>query len=105
MGVIGTFGGYWLYRTLAAMLGGEEKSRFPAAAIAAWCAVEVAAIVCAFQLAISDTTSLGTALVAMAGWHVLIGAGEALITVAALSFIANSRRDLLTVRDAARQPA
>ncbi len=100
MGIVGTFGGYWLYRTLAAALGGEEKSRLPAAAVAAWVAVVVAAIICAFQLAASDTTSLGAALIAMVGWHVLIGIGEALITVGALTFIAASRRDLLQLRDA-----
>ncbi len=100
MGIIGTFGGYWLYRTIAATLGGEEKMRLPAAAVAAYTAVVVAAIVTAFELYISDTTSLGTALVAMIGWHLLIGVGEALITVGALSFIAASRRDLLQLRDA-----
>lgn len=99
MGIIGTFGGYWLYRLVAAALGGEEKGRLPAAAIAAWSAVVAAAVLTAFQLAFSDTTSLATALVAMVGWHVIIGVGEAVITVGALSFIAASRADLLRLRD------
>lgn len=97
MGVIGTFGGYALYRALLPLLGGEEKGRLVAAGIAAWASVFVASILAAFQLAVSDTTDLGTALVAMAGWHTLIGLGEALITVAALSFIGASRPDLLTL--------
>ena len=100
MGIIGTFGGYYVYRTLAATLGGEDKMRLPAAAVAAWLAVVIAAILTSLELWVSDTTSLGTALVAMVGWHVVIGVGEALITVAALSFIAASRSDLLRVRDA-----
>lgn len=99
MGIIGTFGGYWLYRTIAAVLGGEQKGRLPAAAVAGWCSVVAAAVLTAFQLAISDTTSLATALVAMVGWHVIIGVGEAVITVGALSFIAASRADLLRLRD------
>lgn len=99
MGIIGTFGGYWLYRLVAAALGGERKARLPAAAIAAWSAVVAAAVLTAFQLAFSDTTSLATALVAMVGWHVIIGVGEAVITVGALSFIAASRADLLRLRD------
>lgn len=99
MGIIGTFGGYWLYRTIAAVLGGEQKGRLPAAAVAAWCSVVAAAGLVAFQLAISDTTSLPTALVAMVGWHVIIGVGEAVITVGALAFIAASRADLLRLRD------
>ena len=100
MGIIGTFGGYWLYRSIAGALGGEEKGRLPAAAVAAWASVVIASIICAFQLSASDTTSLGSALVAMVGWHLIIGVGEALITVGALSFIAASRSDLLLLRDA-----
>jgi ABC-type Co2+ transport system permease subunit len=34
----------------------------------------------------------------MVGVHVFIGIGEALITVAALAFIAGTRRDLLELR-------
>ena len=74
--------------------------RLPAAAVAGWLSVVVASVLTAFELAASDTTSLGAALVAMVGWHVLIGVGEALITVGALSFIAASRSDLLQLRDA-----
>jgi hypothetical protein len=39
----------------------------------------------------------------MIGVHALIGIGEALITVAALAFIAATRADLFRMRDA--QPA
>lgn len=99
MGIVGTLGGYALYRTLAAALGGELKARLPAAAIAAWVSVEAAAILAAVQLSVSGTTALGPALVAMAGWHALIGVGESFITVAALSFIAASRADLLELRN------
>ncbi|GIW18485.1 MAG: cobalamin biosynthesis protein CbiM [Tepidiforma sp.] len=100
MGLIGTFGGYAVYRAIAAVLGGEAKGRLPAAAVAAWLSVVAAAVVCSFQLAASGTTSLEAALVAMVGWHVLIGIGEAIITVGALAFIQASRADLLTLRDA-----
>ena len=105
MGIIGTFGGYYLYRTLAGALGGEQKMRLPAAAIAAYTSVVVSAFICAIELWLSDTTSLWTAVTAMVGWHLIIGIGEALITVGALSFIAASRADLLRVRDARPQAA
>lgn len=95
MGIIGTFGGYAVYRALATVLGGVENGRLPAAALAAWLSVCAASILVAFQLAVSDTADLRTTLIAMVGWHVLIGVGEALITVAALSFIGASRPDLL----------
>ena len=100
MGIIGTFGGYYVYRSLAAALGGERTMRLPPAAVAGRLSAAVASVLTAFELAASDTTSLGAALVAMVGWHVLIGVGEALITVGALSFIAASRSDLLQLRDA-----
>ncbi|MCL6643966.1 MAG: energy-coupling factor ABC transporter permease [Dehalococcoidia bacterium] len=100
MGIIGTMGGYWVYRAIAGALGGETKGRLPAAAVAAWLSVVAAAVVASFQLAFSDTTSLGAALVAMVGWHVLIGIGEAIITVGALGFIQAARADLLTLREA-----
>ena len=49
----------------------------------------------ALELGVSGTTACGVALPAMVGVHVLIGIGEALITVAALAFIAVTRPDLL----------
>lgn len=97
MGVVGTLGGYALYRALAAVLGGERRARIPAAAVAAWCAVVGGATLTALQLGISGTTPLSLALPAMVGAHVLIGIGEALITAAALAFIAATRADLFEI--------
>ena len=54
----------------------------------------------ALELAVSGTTPLQIALPAMVGVHVVIGIGEALITAAALAFIAATRADLLHLRDA-----
>jgi cobalt/nickel transport system permease protein len=100
MGVVGTLGGYALYRALTSLPGGESRWRLPAAAIAAWFAVVAGSISMALQLAASGTTELGLALPAMAGVHALIGLGEAAITVGALAFVAVTRPDLLLVRDA-----
>lgn len=100
MGVIGTLGGFYVYRALVRVFGGEDKARIPAAGIAAWLAVVVGAISMAAQLALSETTPLSLALPAMVGVHVLIGIGEAAITMAALGFIAATRADLLRLRDA-----
>ena len=101
MGIVGTFGGYYVYRLIAGLLGGEERGRLPAAAIAGWLSVVAAAVLLSFQLAASDTSSLAVALPAMGGVHALIGIGEAVITAAALSFIAVTRADLFRLRDAA----
>lgn len=95
MGLIGTFGGYYLYRAIRLAIGRNKLSGMAiGAAIAAWFSVVVAAIICAVQLALSGTVPLGVALPAMATWHVLIGIGEALITVVALNFIWRTRADL-----------
>jgi cobalt/nickel transport system permease protein len=95
MGLIGTFGGYYLYRTIRFAIGRDKLSATVIGiAITAWTSVVVAAIVCAFELAFSGTVPLPVALAAMASWHVLIGIGEALISVVVVSFIWRSRPDL-----------
>ena len=58
MGVIGTLGGYVVYRALARILGGERRGRVPAAAIAAWLAVVTGAVAMALQLATSGFIAL-----------------------------------------------
>jgi len=100
MGIVGTLGGYAVYRGVAAVLGGEERGRLPAAAIAAWVSVVAGALSMALQLGASGVTPLELALPAMLGVHALIGIGEALITVAALAFIGVTRADLFRLRDA-----
>jgi cobalt/nickel transport system permease protein len=100
MGIAGTLGGYALYRGLCALFGGEERGRLPAAGIAAWASVVAGAVAMALQLGASGVVPLELTLPAMVGVHVLIGIGEALITVAALGFIAVTRADLFRLRDA-----
>ena len=99
MGIVGTLGGYALYRAIAALLGGEARGRLPAAAVAAWASVVGGALTMTVQLGASGTVPFELALPAMLGVHVLIGIGEALITVAALAFIGVTRADLFRLRD------
>jgi cobalt/nickel transport system permease protein len=100
MGIIGTLGGYAVYRGLCGVLGGEQRARIPAAGIAAWLSVFLAAGAMALELGLSGTTDLVVALTAMLSIHALIGIGEALITMAALGFIKVTRPDLFGLRDA-----
>ncbi|MBW4522286.1 MAG: cobalt transporter CbiM [Scytolyngbya sp. HA4215-MV1] len=96
MGLIGTFMGYYLYRTLRYSLGGDTwRAMSVSTVIAAWTSVFVASVVCALQLALSGTVPLPVALTAMAGWHVLIAIGEAFITLIAVGYIWRTRPDLL----------
>jgi cobalt/nickel transport system permease protein len=64
-------------------------------AIASWLSVVVAAAICAILLAISDTVPLAVAMTAMLTWHLMIGIGEAMITVAVVSFLWRTRPDLI----------
>jgi cobalt/nickel transport system permease protein len=98
MGIIGTLGGYWIYRTIATVLGGEDRARIPAAGIAGWLSVVLGSTAMALELAASGTSPLELVLPAMVGVHVFIGIGEGLITAAALAFIAATRPDLLDLR-------
>jgi cobalt/nickel transport system permease protein len=95
MGLIGTFGGYFLYRAIRNMVGHDSWRGMAAGlAVAAWCSVMVAAIVCAVQIGASGFVSLPVALSAMSFWHLFIGIGEALISVATASFIWRTRPDV-----------
>lgn len=95
MGLIGTFGGYYLYRAIRFTVGRNKISGVAiGASIAAWVSVVVASIAASIQLALSGTVPLSVALTAMVSWHLLIGIGEALITVVALSFVWRTRPDL-----------
>ncbi len=96
MGVLTAFTGYLVYVLVKQLLGTSQTSMVIAGVIGAWLSVEVGAIATAVQLAVSGTSPLNIALPAMVGVHALIGIGEALITVGALTLIARTRPDLLT---------
>jgi cobalt/nickel transport system permease protein len=95
MGLVGTFAGYYLYKAIRFAIGRNKLSGMVVgAAVAAWTSVMVGSLLCAIQLAISGTVPLSVALAAMATWHVIIGIGEAVITVIALTFIWRTRPDM-----------
>jgi cobalt/nickel transport system permease protein len=104
MGIVGTIGGYAIYASLCRFLGGEERGRLPAAAVAAWSAVMLGAAATSMELAASGTSPLAVVLPAMLGTHALIGVGEAVITVGALALLRTARPDLLELRRAAPSP-
>jgi cobalt/nickel transport system permease protein len=96
MGLIGTFGSYYLYKAIRNVLGYHSlRGMTVAVAIAAWTSVVVAALICAIQLALSGTVPLNVAIPAMLSWHFLIGIGEAVITVLAVTYIWRTRPDLI----------
>ncbi len=102
MGIIGTLGGTLIARALALALGGGRSARIAAAGVAGWLSVMAGAGITAMQLGLSGTTDISVGLPAMLGVHVFIGVGEALITVAALTFIATTAPDLLSAEPTVR---
>jgi cobalt/nickel transport system permease protein len=95
MGLIGTFGGYYLFSTIRNSIGRDKlQGMVVGTAIAAWVSVVVASMVCALELALSGNVPLNVAFIAMVSWHLLIGIGEALITVSTVTFIWRTRPDL-----------
>ncbi len=95
MGLIGTLGGYWLYRQIRFAIGRNGwTGMLTGTVIASWFSVVLGAIATALQLSWSGTVSLDLALPAMLGWHIQIGVGEALLTLLAVSVVWGWRPDL-----------
>jgi cobalt/nickel transport system permease protein len=99
MGIVGAVGGWLLFRALRAILPRSRWGFLASAGAASWVAVVVASAICAGELAWSGTYPLRVALPAMAGVHALIGIGEAVITIAALSSVLAVRPDLVAEWD------
>jgi len=94
MSFIGAVGGYYIYSFIRKLIG-DKKGIVIAAGISAWLSVILASSMCAVELAISGTSPLNIALPAMAGVHVLIGIGEAVITCLVVGFVVKVRPDLI----------
>ncbi|GAB4543476.1 MAG: energy-coupling factor ABC transporter permease [Anaerolineales bacterium] len=92
MGIVTAVIGYGLYR-------GAEKQTKPiklaVTGFAAWLSVMAGALLTSLEIWLSGNASLLVILPSMLFVHTFIGIGEALITVAALSFILQTRPDLL----------
>jgi cobalt/nickel transport system permease protein len=94
MGVVGSMGGYLLFRLLRRLLPGRRGTLLNAF-LTAWVVVVAAASLASVEIALSGTVPLRAVLPAMAGVHLFIGVGEGLITAAALAFVLKVRGDLV----------
>ena len=97
MGLVGVFVGYAGFRVALAVLPRRVESVAPAAAFGALLSVPTAAAAFAGLFAIGGTAPVATGdvLVAMVGWHTVIGAGEAVITGLVVAAVAGVRPDLV----------
>ncbi len=95
MGVVGVAVSYFTYRTVQGLAKGRSWGPFAGAAASGWLSIVIASLACALQLALSRPSIAGLTIPAMAGIHMLIGIGEAAITVGAVAFLYATRRDLV----------
>lgn len=101
MGILTVMIGYGLYATVA----GQQRKGVQVAVIgvASWLSVMASALVASIQIWLSGTSPARIVFPAMLTVHALIGVGEALITVAAFSFIRQVRPDIIEKKQAAVQ--
>jgi cobalt/nickel transport system permease protein len=105
MGVVGGLGAGLVLAAGRRVLPGTQTAFLGLVGIAAWLAVMAGAAATAVELGLSGTVPLGTVLPAMLGVHAVIGAGEAVITVAAVSAVLATRPDVLPARRSRPVPA
>jgi cobalt/nickel transport system permease protein len=93
MGIVGGVGGYYVYRALAGVFGARAK--FLAVAAAAWCGTVMSAVATAGELSLSGVVPWSVGVLAMAGVHMVMGVGEALITTLVVLAIDRTRPEIL----------
>jgi cobalt/nickel transport system permease protein len=92
MGLVTSAIGYGFYRSTMNL---SKPAKLSVAGFSAWLSVMAGALFTAVEIWLSGNAQLGIILPAMLIVHALIGFGETLITVAAVSFILQTRPDLL----------
>ncbi len=97
MGVVAVWVGYGVFRGSLALLPRRLASVPVAAGIGALVSVPAAALAFVGLYAVGGAAPIpvGTLAATMGGWHVLIGLGEAAITLLAVSSIVAARPDLV----------
>jgi cobalt/nickel transport system permease protein len=95
LAVIAPLVAYGVYRAVRAAAGEGLQGTLLAAGFAAWCSTVAASLACAVQLAASGIVGWGTVLAAMGGVHMIIGIGEAVITMLIVAVVARARPELL----------
>jgi len=94
MGVIGSAGGYAIYRAVR-LIFRNESGRLLSLMVAAWGSTVIAAACCAGELAWSGTVPWALAFPAMTDLHMLIAVGEAVISALVFAAIAAARPDIV----------
>ncbi len=94
MGIIGSGLGYVIYDRIRKLIP-DNKGILTGTAIASWLTVVIASFACALELGFSGLVKFKVVIPAMVGVHILIGIGEAIITVLVIGIILKLRPDLI----------
>ena len=98
MAIVAVISAYLVYKLITRF----SKSRavfYCAVAFSSWFSVVVASIFTSIELAVSGIYTLGLALSSMVIIHMVIGLGEAAITVIIIAFIDKIKPDLIFTRN------
>ncbi len=97
MGVIGGFVGYYVYLGIRKLVRKGNWGIRIGAAVGSYLAIVLAALACGLEIGWSYTFPYGVqyTVPAMVGWHLIIGVGEAIITVVVIEYVLRVRPDLL----------
>ncbi len=104
LAVIAPLVAYGVYRFIRSVAGEGQQATLLAAGFAAWCSTMAAALACATQLAASGVVAWGTVLAAMGGVHMVIGLGEAVITMLIVAVVVRARPELVASAVPPSQP-
>lgn len=91
MALVGSWCAFFIFK----FLGRFIRSDAIAIGIAAWLSVVLSSSACAFELWLSGNVPLKLVLPLMVGIHSLIGVGEALVTIVAISFVRRIRPHII----------
>lgn len=97
IGIVAVLVGWWVFRAVVGLLPARRWATPTAAGVGAFASVPAAAAVFVGLFAIGGTVAvpLDAVFLAMVGWHLVIGLGEAAITAAVVSAVLASRPDLV----------
>ena len=93
MGLVGGVGGYYVYRAVRRAFGARDP--LVAVPVAAWCGTVMSAVATAGELSLSGVVPWSVGVLAMAGVHMVMGVGEALITTLVVLAIDRTRPEIL----------
>jgi len=94
MGIVAAVGGYSIYRALSRVIPGDY-GKLVGVAFASWASTVLASVCCTGELAWSGTVGWSAGFPAMTGIHMLIGAGEAVITMLVFAAVYRMRPGIL----------